>query len=498
MQAEADVVVIGAGVVGCAIARELCRFEASVLVLEKEHDVAQGASGRNSGVVHSGFNAPPGSLKAKLNVAGSRMFADLCRKLKVPYREIGTLVVARREEEVPELLRLLEVGRANGVSGLTILNRQELRKREPQVQGVAALFSPRGAITSPYALNIALAENAQANGARFCFLTQVTGISKRQVGGPGTAWEFVVHTTSGDFRSRCVVNAAGIWADRIARLSGSGRYRQYPCRGEYLVLDKYQGGLVQSMVYPVPHPGSGGLGIHLTPTVDGNLLVGPSAEFIRQREDYRTTWRIQRRLESAVREFLPGVDRLEVIASYAGVRCKLTPPGSRKTADFVIQESPQLPGFFDLVGIESPGLTSAPAIGRYVARMIRRRLSLAPKSDFDPCRPQPDYSLKYLAKGEEELVAQQAGEECRDWEVVCRCEQVTRREVVAALRNPLGVRSLSAIKYRCRAGMGRCQGSFCLPRIVRLWNELFPGEVPRLKGPGSELFAGATKEARRR
>jgi glycerol-3-phosphate dehydrogenase len=320
------------------------------------------------------------------------------------------------------------------------------------------------------------------NGVEFKLNTQVLKLNKIK-------HHFKLQTNNGSYTSRYVVNSAGVWADKLAQMVGLNHYRIFPCRGEYWVLDKRCSALISSMVYPVPKADEGGLGIHLTPTIDGNILIGPSAEYIKQREDYRTTRPVLNRLYREAIEFLPDIDHRNFITSYAGIRCKLYRSGTSQFADFVIQEEPLVTGFINLVGIESPGLSAAPAIARAVAGIIGQGLKLEPKSDFNPYRQ--------LKVPFESLSLEQRAAQIKDdplaGELVCRCEQVNQREALNAISNPLGARSVSAIKYRCRAGMGRCQGGYCLPHIVDML-EAHTDEEITLHGPGSPLFIGSTKE----
>jgi glycerol-3-phosphate dehydrogenase len=476
-----DVIIIGAGVVGCAIARELSRYQLKVLVLDKESDVARGASGRNSGVVHSGIQVPAGSLKARLNIVGSKLFPQLCRQLGVPYRRVGKLIVAQCEEELDTLLRMKQAGGATGIADLQLLDTRGLKRMEPNINGLAALYSPTDAITSPYTLNIALAENAMQNGVEIKLNSQVVNINNSNNG-------FNIETGNCSYTASYVVNSAGIWADKVARMVGITGYCIYPWRGEYWVMDKQRSGLIGSMVYPVPKAGAGGLGIHLTPTISGNILLGPSAEYIKEREDYRTTEPVLDRLYQEARQLLPAVEPNDFIAGYAGIRCKLSSPASEEFMDFVIREEPQLKGFINLVGIESPGLSAAPAIARQVVGIIGQGLKLAPDPDFNPDRS-PTVRFEDMPLEQKAALIKNDPD---SGELVCRCERVTRREVLAAIQNPLGAKSISAIKYRCRAGMGRCQGGYCLPRLVDIL-ETHTDEEITLHGPGSPLFIGSTK-----
>lgn len=482
-----DVIIIGAGVIGNAIARELSRYRVKTAVLEKELDVGQEISCRNSGVIHSGIHYQPGSLRAKLNVAGNGMMADLCRLLKVKIKYIGKLTVAQDKSEVETLHRLKEQGEANGVPGLELLGREKMEMIQPGVGGIMALHSPSTGIISPYGLTIALAENALANGAAFHLGEEVVGIDCRDD-------LFQVRSATGKaWTSSVLVNAAALHADRICRMVGIDQYRLYPCRGEYLVLDKRLAGALSVLVYPAPHKHGAGLGIHLTNTVDGNILVGPSNEYIDDPCDFASTAEIMRQLRKEGHELLPQLTTSDVTRSFSGMRPKRTPKGVGGYLEFVIESRKDVPGFINLFGIESPGLTSAPAIAQMAVELIGGRIRLEEKPDFISERPGRDRYFHELSTEEKsDLIAKDP----LYGEVVCRCEQITKREIIDAISNPLGVKTVGAVKYRARAMMGRCQGGFCLPRIVEIMRREF-GFEPRdylLRGKKSALFTGWARD----
>jgi glycerol-3-phosphate dehydrogenase len=475
-----DLLIIGGGVIGSSIARELSRYRVSIALVERESDVACWASGKNSGVVHGGFDPLPGTLKAKLNVEGNRLFGSICRELDVPFKRVGKFVVATERGEIGELKSLKKRARLNGVPEVEIITGKELLEREPNVRGVAAMFVPTAGIISPYLLNIALVENAIKNGVRVFLNTEVKGIIKKKRG-------FVVRTNDLRFFADWVINAAGIHSDRIARMVGIGEYRLYPCRGEYHVLDKRVSGLVHGMIYPIPPKGSGGKGIHITPTIDGNILLGPSAEYVRSKSDFRTTMNVAERLLRETKSLCPRIERKDIITSFAGMRAKLCPPSRPGFTDFVIEERPEQ--FINLVGIESPGLSAAPAIARMVACMVDKREGLRRKGDFDPKR-EGIKRVDGLSFKERNTIVH----ENPDYgEIICRCEGVSRAEIIQAINNPLGVRTLRGIRYRARAMMGRCQGGYCMPKIVEIINEFYPEEEITLGGTGSYLFSGRTR-----
>ncbi len=482
-----DVLVIGAGVVGSAVARELSRFSLDVGVLEKELDVSMGTSSRNSGVLHSGIHYRPGSLRARLNVQGNEMMGRLSRELKVKIQYLGKLTVARDQTDLEALHRLKEQGEANGVPGLEILGPEEMRKKQPGVEGIAALWSPTTGIICPYGLTIALAENALANGVEFFLGREVSGIDRNN-------GRFVVRTASGErFEATVLVNVAGLFSDRICRMVGIGEYRIYPCRGEYLILDKRLAGSLSVLVYPAPRKGGAGLGIHLTNTVDGNILIGPSNEYVDDPGDVACTPEILALLKQEGRGLLPGISAGDVIRSFSGLRAKQVPPEVGGFKDFVVEKRSDVPGFVNLVGIESPGLTSSPAIALMVRGFVSELLPLREKAGFVPERPGRAGFFHELGPEEK---ADLAARDPDYGEIVCRCEQITRKEVLDAIQNPLGAGTLAAIKYRSRAMMGRCQGGFCLPRITRILERDFRyrPEDFLLFGPESRLFHGRVRE----
>ncbi len=486
MTDKIDILIIGAGVVGCALAREFSKYELKTVLVEKEGDVCCGASKANSGVLHTGLYYRKGSLKAGLCVEGRLMFPKLVDELEVPCIFCGKHVVARTEEEIEDLEKLRDVGEANGVRGLTVISGEELKKREPNMDAVAALYSPVAGIVSPYLFTIALAENALSNGVDFYLNTKVLDIKQLKGG-------FRVTTTQGDFYTDIVVNSAGLYADRIAAMVGLDHYQVYPCRGEYLVLDKDSRGLINGMVYPVPPKIAGVLGVHLTPTIEGNLLIGPSAEFIEE-EDTRTTEGKILQLMTEAEELLPSIPFNSIIYAFSGIRSKITRPEEKEARDFIIQED--LEGFINLIGIESPGLTASPATAKMVVQIVQDKIDISQKKDFNPVRRG---TVRFQALPREKQ-SSLVNKDSAYGEMVCRCEHVTKREVLTALNNPFGVRTIAAVKYRTRAGMGRCHGGFCLPRIVQILEKEYSmaADEITLKNKDSSLFVGRTKDLRRK
>lgn len=480
---ECDVIVVGAGVCGCAIARELSRLQASVLVVEAREDVCCGTSKANSAIVHAGFDAPTGSLMARLNVEGASLFPQLSRDLGFAYERIGSLVVCTREEDLPALRALLERGRANGVPDLSIVGRDELVRMEPNVSdaAVAALWAPTGGICDPFDLTCALAENAAANGVSFSLNERVTGLRRL----PDGTWE--VSTTRGKRVTRVVVNAAGVHADEVHGMASSRPMRIVPRRGQYELLDTTAGDHVRHTVFALPT--KMGKGVLVTPTVHGNLLVGPTAEDIEDKDGTQTTAEGLARVREASALTVRDIPFRETITSFSGLRAH------RPEHEFAIGEAPDAPGFVDCAGIESPGLSASPAIGRMVAGIVRDILGLQEREGFVATR-RGFPRLGRLSLGEWDTLVR---EDPAYGRVVCRCCRVSEAQIRDACRRVPGATSVDGVKRRVGATMGRCQGGFCTPRIMQILCE----EVPGLdllgvckSGPGSELAVARDKDVR--
>jgi glycerol-3-phosphate dehydrogenase len=480
-----DVVIIGGGVVGCAVLRELARYDLRLLLLERESDLAEGVSKGNSGVIHAGFNVPARSLKARTNVAGLGLIYPLASTLGVPHRKTGKLVIALADDDRRRLEELLAEGAKSGVPGLEIVDEAAIRRLEPLARGRWALYSAHSGIISPYEFTYALAECAAQNGAEVRLETPVTAVVfARDL--------FRLSTPLGTVVARRVVNSAGLFSDEVARLAGIDDFRIFPYRGEYLITDKASVLRLGLPVYPVPPRDDPGLGIHVTPTLEGNILLGPSAEPVADKRDPASTREVMARLKAEAGRLMPELAGAPFIHSYAGIRPKLVDPsGKDRFGDFIVEESGLRPGWISLVGIESPGLTAAPALAEMVVAMIGVKTDLRLKAEFNPVLP----AKKRFAALDDDGRAARVAADPDAGEMVCRCEHVTRAEVLAALRNPFGARTLDAVKRRTRCGMGRCQGGFCSPRIIEvLQAEGVPVDRISKRGGGSRLFYGRLKD----
>lgn len=480
MNKQYDVVIIGAGVTGCAAARYLSRYNVHAAVIERAEDVcAAGASKANSAIVHAGFDAPTGSLMAKLNVEGSRVMPRLAKELDFSYMNNGSLVVCMDEADYGKLERLYKNGLKNGVEGLEIVRGERLREIEPAVrrEAYAALWAPTGAIICPFGLTIALAENAAANGVEFIFNTAVTALRHEQ-----GAWS--VQTDKGLIRANAVINAAGTYADVLHNMVSTKKIHITPRKGEYMLLDREAGGFVKRTVFQLPT--KLGKGVLVSPTVHGNIIVGPTAEDIFDRDGVNTTQAgldaVRARADIAVE----GLPLKQVITSFAGLRAH------EDGHEFIIGRAEGTENFFDCAGIESPGLSSAPAIGRMISEIVAEELKLDENKSFISTR-KGITELKKLSIDEQNALIRQNSAYGR---IVCRCESITEGEIVDAICRPVGARSLDGVKRRVRAGMGRCQGGFCSTRVMEiLARELKASLADVTKSGGhSKMITGLAKQ----
>ena len=481
-----DVAIIGAGAVGCAIARELSRFKVNACVIERDEDVCCGTSKANSAIVHAGFDATPGSLKAKLNVQGSKMMEAMSKELDFPYLRNGSIVV-RTSDQNPDILReLLDKGIKNGVEELRIIDREELLQMEPNIADdvVEALYAPTGAIICPFNMTIAYAENAYTNGVDFLLDTEVTDIKKCD-----SSYEISImkqRKTADTLQTKAIINAAGVYADVLNNMVSSHKLHITARKGEYMLMDKSAGSHVSHTIFQLP--GKMGKGVLVTPTVHGNLLVGPTATDVSNKEAVNTTSDGLETVSKTAPCSVKNIPFRQVITSFAGLRAH------EDGNDFVIGEAEDCEYFFNAAGIESPGLSSAPAIGVMLAEMVADRLGLSANPDFNRNRKgilKPD-TLPIEERNA--LIKQNPAY----GNIICRCEMITEGEIIDAIKRPLGARSLDAVKRRTRAGMGRCQSGFCSPRTMEILCREVPLDMYEITkcGGNSAFIVGQNKEIR--
>lgn len=475
-----DVAVIGAGVTGSMTARELMKYKLSVCLLEKADDVCAGSSKANSAIVHAGFDAENGTLKARLNVKGCELMPKVCKELDVHYKNTGSLVVSFSEEDDRALDTLYQRGVTNGVEGMKILSGDELFAVEPNLskEARAALYAPTAGIVCPYELTIAAAENAVDNGAEVKLGFEVTSICEN-----GDLYE--ISDGKETVTARYVVNAAGLYSDVIARLTGDCDFEIIPRKGEYMLYDKSCDGFVRTVLFSAPT--KEGKGVLVAPTVDRNILVGPNAVRTVKEDTATTSEGLSEIAKNASRLVSLPLPSRKTVTSFAGVRP--TPTGG----DFVIKKSAHMKGVLHLAGIESPGLASSPATAAYAAELLGEMgLKLEINESFNPHR-QRVVRFREMSDAERaELIKENPAYA----KIICRCETVTEGEIIDAIRRPLGARTVDGVKRRARAGLGRCQGGFCMPRVAEILSrELgIPMTEITKDGKGSDLLVGKTKE----
>ena len=483
METPYDVIVIGAGVVGSAIARELSRYQLRTAVLEKNLDVCNETSGRNSAVVHGGFAYDIGSKKAQFCVEGNRGMEALAKELDFPFKRCGKVLVGNTEEDLRRLESTMKQGKDNGVEGLELIDEKRLHELVPNVEGRFAMLSKNSGILDPFLFTVALAENAHQNGVEFFFDAPVTAIRR-------TAGKYRISTKRGEYECRWVVNAAGLGCKTISDLLGIPGYRVIGSKGNYIIYKKKLGSLLSMPVYPVPS--NTYMGIHVTPTVDGNVTIGPDAETVTDFADYGVSKKNMDVLFTEASKLWPVLDPRKQIRTFSGILPKWVNENG-VIQDFLIEIRDDLaPNAVNLIGIESPGLTAAVPIARYAVGLIQQRETLREKPDFKSRRR----GIVRFAGCSDEEKARLIAENPDYGELVCRCEMVTRAEILAAVHNPLGVSTMTGIKYRTRAMMGECQGGFCQMRLEQaLEKELGKAETDiRYCRPGSWILSGKVRE----
>lgn len=489
-----DVAIIGAGVIGSALFRELGKYRLSTALIEKENDVALGCSRANSAIVHAGYDPPTGTLMARFNVEGNRMYPRLCAELSVPFRQNGSLIVALTDDELPQLQRLYENGTRNGVEGLEVVDSDAVRLLEPNLRESVrgALVAPTGGIVGSYEFTTALAENGVVNGGKVLLNSEVVKIDKLDKDGvlledkKRDGYFRITFKNGSSVDARFIVNAAGIYSDVVQQFIGEKRFSVRPRKGEYYILDKRQGNLVDRTIFMCPS--KLGKGVLISPTVHGNLLVGPDAQDGDDKEDFSTTKQGLDFVRNMSKLLSDKVDFGDAIRNFAGLRS--LPDGK----DFIIERDPDVAGLVNLAGIKSPGLTSAPAIALYAVQLLADcGLELNDNPDFNPNREE----IRFSSLSDEEKLKLVAKNPLYG-RVICRCEEVTEGEIVDAIRRPLGARTLDAVKRRCRPGSGRCQGGFCGPRVLEILSRELGVERESIQKDkdGSYILLGNTKESR--
>ena len=472
-----DVLIIGAGISGATVARELSKYELNIAVLEKNNDVADETTKANSGIVHGGYDCKPNSLMAKYNVLGNQMYEEICKELHVAFKKNGSLVIAFNETELNHLKELYKRGKENGVKKLELLNKEEIKKIEKNISDdvIAALYCEDAGIVGPWEFTEALIDNSIENGVKVYLETMVTGIKKEED-------MFIINTNNGEFKSKLVVNCAGVNADLIHNLIAPKSYTILPRSGEYYVLDKKEGERVKHTVFQCPS--EHGKGVLVAPTVHGNLLVGPDSVEMENRDDLSTSTKRLESIRTQGSRSIKNIDFRENIRNFSGMRSE------NDREDFIVEES-SVAGFYDIGGIKSPGLSSAPAIALDMVKMIGEKIKLINKEKFVA----PKEHILFMKLSSEEK-AELIKKNSSYGRVICRCEMITEGEIIEAIHRPLVAKTVDGIKRRVRPGTGKCQGGFCGPRVQEIISKelKIPLEKILLNKNGSYILTEETKK----
>jgi glycerol-3-phosphate dehydrogenase len=477
-----DIIIIGGGVIGCAVARNLCKYDLDICVLEKEADLAMGTTKANSGVVHAGYAAEREYIKRDFCIRGNKLYSKAAEELNFPFKRIGSFVVALENEHIKKLEDYRKKGVEDGIHDLElILDTEEIKRMEPNLTDdvVGALHAPSAGITSPYELTFALAENAAMNGVKFFRNQEVMKIKHQQ-------YTFTVTTRTDEFKGSNLINCAGLYSAEISKMLGLDYFNIIPRKGEYILFDRNEIQL-NKVLFPTPTEIS--KGILVCPTMHNNTFVGPNAQNITDLDDTSTTTSGLKEILEGGRELIPNLPLDATIRNFAGLRAVPTPQ-----YDFIIDNT-DIYGFINVAGILSPGLTSCMAIAERVQEYLELLgVQMKVKEDYDPNRPKPerfkDYSKEEIDKKIKENPA---------WgRIICRCETIPEKEIIDAIHAPVGARTIDGIKFRCRPGMGRCQGGFCRPRVIEILSRELdvPYEEITKKGEDTNVLIAKTKEVR--
>ncbi len=474
-----DVAIIGAGVTGASIARKLSAYKLDIALIEKETDVAFGVSKANSGIIHAGFHHPPVTLKSKLEIMGNSMFDQLNRELHFPFKRCGIIVAAMSVEEMKTIQELYQRGVNNGVIGIELCNRSRMLELEPNLNSdvTGGLYAPTGGIIEPYRFVFSLVESARKNGVNI--ITNFEVVDKRETNNTYT----LISSTGESIKARYVINASGLYADKISELFGAKKFKITPRKGEYYLLDKSSSYRPSRVIFPVPTKIS--KGILVVPTVEGTTLIGPTAENINDREDFSTSIENFEKIFYATRRLVPAISERDIITSFAGVR------PAAEGGDFIIESYPDVPKFINAAGIQSPGLTASPAIAEYVKDLLKKQgCRLVEKPDYDPYL---DETVK-LREMDHSSADQLFQKDPRYGNIICRCENVSEAEIVHAIHQ--GHTTLDGIKFYTRAQMGRCQGGFCSYKIIKIIHREtgLPFEKITKRGRESYILKGSIED----
>ncbi|MGB4658604.1 MAG: NAD(P)/FAD-dependent oxidoreductase [Mobilitalea sp.] len=448
-----DIVIIGAGVAGSFVARELAKYELKVLIVDKDNDVGNETTSANSAIIHAGYDPEPGMLKGKFNVLGNLMYDQICEELDVPFKRCGSLVIGFNDADRIKITELYENGRKNNVPGMRIIEKEELLQMEPNIntEAVCALLAPSAGIISPWELTIALAENAVDNGVELKLETKVEDIKKVDFG-------FVVITDKGEFETRYVINCAGVYADRINNMVAEPTFEIHPRRGNYYVMDNEIKDVVNHVIFQCPT--KEGKGVLVTPTVYGNFMVGPDSLEIEDKEGNATDAKELEYVREASKLTTKVIPFNKIIRVFAGLRAS-----SSTTNDFIVGEAKGVKGFINIAAFDSPGLSSIPAVADFVVGLVKElNGDLKEKKDFHPNRRKVIRFNELTDEEKSKLIKENPAH----GNIICRCEIVTEAEIIDCIHRSAGARSVKGVKKRCRPGAGRCQGGFCGPRVLEI------------------------------